>query len=258
MPPKKFYGVKQGKFGQQIYTSWADCSNAVTGYPNAIFKGFSIHDEAKQYVYGDNSISIQSHNNYQNNYTNESNQNLNNLKPNKLTNHIKILFNKEQEPAKILLDIDIKPYELYFNDIEKHEVIDIYTDGGCTNIATPNALACSGCYFPQFGVGLSVSVPKEQTNNRGELWAAIYTIYFTMHLVHGKITNIKKINIYTDSTYVENNLINKAKMNIDLCNLLRLTNETNKIPFNLVKVPGHSNNEGNNIADYLARTSHLQ
>jgi ribonuclease HI len=141
----------------------------------------------------------------------------------------------------------------HFNNVTEYDIVDIYTDGSCINVGTSNALARSGCYFPQFNVGLSVDVPGGQTNNRGELWAALYSVCFAMKILNN-ISNekISKINIYTDSTYVLNCFDNKGKKNLDLVNIFILSNESTRIPFELIKVLGHSNNEGNEMADYLA------
>lgn len=266
MPSKKYYAVSQGREGPKIYATWSECSKAVTGFPNAVFKGFSTMEEATKFIGKDLEVS--------GNIKKESTDMVSEVKenlgvPEKLELvHYKIKIEDSQlNPGKILSGIDVSEMLKNFNEINERDEIDIYTDGSCTSVGTDEAIACSGCYFPQFNVGLSVGVPGNQTNNRGELWAVLYSIYFVMHLIHliqSKMDNenensvkMKKMNIHTDSTYVKNNLVNKNKLNLDLCNLFKATHQSNKIPFELLKVPGHADNEGNNMADYLARTVHI-
>lgn len=47
---KKYYAVRNGRNGPHIYKSWNDCSQAVTGWPNSQFKGFSTLEEAQQWL----------------------------------------------------------------------------------------------------------------------------------------------------------------------------------------------------------------
>jgi len=46
---KKFYAVKEGK-NVGIFTTWNECEEAVKGYPNASYKGFSTEREAREYL----------------------------------------------------------------------------------------------------------------------------------------------------------------------------------------------------------------
>lgn len=49
MAKKNVYAVKKGKQIGLFY-SWNECSNSVTGYPGAEYKGFETEDEAKAYL----------------------------------------------------------------------------------------------------------------------------------------------------------------------------------------------------------------
>lgn len=47
----KYYAVKEGKT-PGVYTTWAACSEQVTGYPGAIFKQFSSLEDADAFLNG--------------------------------------------------------------------------------------------------------------------------------------------------------------------------------------------------------------
>lgn len=86
---------------------------------------------------------------------------------------------------------------------------------------------------------------KNTTNNRMELYAVIYALYFL------KLLNFPKAVIYSDSMYVIGTLNynwNK-KFNLDLWSIINKINYKN-VEFKHVK--GHDTNEYNNICDYLA------
>lgn len=47
----KYYAVKEGKT-PGVYTTWAACSEQVTGYPGAIFKSFKSLEDADAFING--------------------------------------------------------------------------------------------------------------------------------------------------------------------------------------------------------------
>ena len=47
---KKFYAVKNGKSGDGIYQSWAECEAQVKGAPGVLFKGFPTRAEAEAFL----------------------------------------------------------------------------------------------------------------------------------------------------------------------------------------------------------------
>ena len=46
----KYYAVRQGHDGPQVYTSWADCEKAVKGFKGAKFKSFLTEEAANDYL----------------------------------------------------------------------------------------------------------------------------------------------------------------------------------------------------------------
>ena len=47
---KKYYAVKNGKSGDNIYQSWAECEAQVKGAPGVLFKGFATRAEAEAFL----------------------------------------------------------------------------------------------------------------------------------------------------------------------------------------------------------------
>lgn len=45
MAKKRYYAVKVGRT-PGIYATWAEAQKQITGYPNAVFKGFATEAEA--------------------------------------------------------------------------------------------------------------------------------------------------------------------------------------------------------------------
>ena len=52
MAKKNYYAVKAGN-QTGVFTSWAECNDAVKGFPNADYKGFVTEEEAIAYLSGD-------------------------------------------------------------------------------------------------------------------------------------------------------------------------------------------------------------
>ncbi len=49
MAKKRYYAVKVGRT-PGVYTQWADAQKEITGYPNAVFKGFATEAEARAFL----------------------------------------------------------------------------------------------------------------------------------------------------------------------------------------------------------------
>lgn len=140
--------------------------------------------------------------------------------------------------------------------IRNNNVVEIYIDGACSGNPGPGGW---GAYFKykEFRKKLYGS-EKDTTNNRMEIKAAIEGLK--------ALKQPSKVIIYTDSIYLKNgmtlwiskwivqnfkkNTRNPIK-NIDLWESLVGLTKMHEIEWRWIK--GHSNNEGNNIADYLAR-----
>lgn len=134
-------------------------------------------------------------------------------------------------------------------------MIEIYTDGACLNNNSSSAerKAGIGVFFSDNNpLNLSEPMPdslKPFTNNRAEIYACIRA------LQQCKQANLftNNITIYSDSIIVINTMTGKfkKKSNRELWNML--DDLCADFIITWVKVPGHSNNYGNNMADKLAR-----
>ena len=145
--------------------------------------------------------------------------------------------------------------------------IEIYTDGACSGNPGPGGWAAiilnDGKEKKRIFGG-----EKLTTNNRMELTAAIKGLEYSIHLDNERPSMIKKIIIYTDSTYLKNGITvwvksweknnwktadKKNVKNIDLWKQLKALIQSKEVDWRWVK--GHSDNQMNNLADRLAKTS---
>ena len=145
--------------------------------------------------------------------------------------------------------------------------IEIYTDGACSGNPGPGGWAAiilnDGKEKKRIFGG-----EKLTTNNRMELIAAIKGLEYSIHLDNERPSMIKKIIIYTDSTYLKNGITvwvksweknnwkttdKKNVKNIDLWKKLKMLIYSKKVDWRWIK--GHSDNQINNLADRLAKNS---
>ena len=120
----------------------------------------------------------------------------------------------------------------------------IYTDGSCLNNGLVNAKAGAGIYFGKDDPrNTSCTVPGDQTNNRGELWAIIQAL---------KIES-GDVEICSDSQWAIKCALKEweATKNLDLLSILWDMLKTRNVKFTWVK--GHAKNIGNEAADLLAK-----
>lgn len=140
----------------------------------------------------------------------------------------------------------------------------VYTDGGCSNNGTGNAIAGIGIYF---GIddprNVSKQIKGKQTNNAAELSAIIETY----SIIQEDIVNGKKIAIVSDSEYAIKCITSygekcaKNHWNVDIPNkeLVRTAYDMYKDKDNIqfIHIKAHTNRKdihsiGNDHADKLA------
>lgn len=140
----------------------------------------------------------------------------------------------------------------------------VYTDGGCSNNGTDNAIAGIGIFF---GIddprNVSKQIHGKQTNNAAELSAIIETFY----IIEKDIVDGKKIAIVSDSEYAikcvssYGEKCSKKQWNIDIPNkeLVRTAYDMYKDKLNItfIHIKAHTNHTdihsvGNDYADKLA------
>jgi len=232
----KFYAVKIGKEGPQICSDWETCKKQVLGYPGAVYKSFPTLIEAQNFISGSPTQSgVPS--------TSLSSPIPTLIPPASPYSILKISeeFNTQQLPIII-------GNPEFWAKISSLSPILIYTDGSASPLTQK---AGAGIYFPQILWGLSVNVPGNQTNNRGELWSVIYGLeYIQAHFRGANLPPVEVI-VYSDSTNTINSLVNNNVKNLDLIALLKF--QKNFYPFRFIKVQAHSGDLGNSRADDLAK-----
>lgn len=138
-----------------------------------------------------------------------------------------------------------------------NETVTIYTDGACSGNPGPGGW---GALLQKPGkIKKMKGGAAETTNNRMELMAAIKALEVLRDAP-------RKVQLYTDSTYVRDGLTQwlpnwkangwktankKPVKNTDLWQRLDAANQRHDVEWHWVK--GHAGNEGNEVADELAR-----
>ncbi|TEB29955.1 ribonuclease H-like protein, partial [Coprinellus micaceus] len=137
------------------------------------------------------------------------------------------------------------------------EKVQVYVDGSCTNNGNAaNAQAGSGVVFgPGNWRNVAVRVPGEQTNNRGEAFAALQAILACD--VH------KHLEIFSDSEFVIRSLTHWLATRVstgwgeaaqgDLFDDIVWLIRRRPAPVSLRKVKAHSGNAHDDGADALAK-----
>lgn len=165
---------------------------------------------------------------------------------------------KVGRPLKTVPDI-VETGEMF----TKEGVPVLYTDGCCTNSSYPERVRRAGCgvfWGPRDPRNITERLWGPQTNQRAELWAVVRGVQSAIQ------SNYETVEIRTDSRYVVegmNNWIHKWKKNNWKTTdskpvknkemFVLLNNLCLFIDVNWVKVKGHSNDKGNDMADMLAK-----
>uniref|UniRef100_A0A1I7TC77 ribonuclease H n=1 Tax=Caenorhabditis tropicalis TaxID=1561998 RepID=A0A1I7TC77_9PELO len=127
----------------------------------------------------------------------------------------------------------------------------VYTDGSCANQGLSNARAGYGVFWGDNNPNnFSGRVDGHQDSNRAELRAAQHAMKTAINQGHDSI------NIHTDSNYVRDAVAGAPGFASSAQNgdLMQSINElSHQIRTNVVHVPGHSGEHGNDEANKLAR-----
>jgi ribonuclease HI len=177
-----FYAVKSG-IKPGIYLTWTECENNIKGFSKAKYKKFDSKIQAQNYING-NIVCIK--------------QTIHNSHKISKSNGMQIVADNY--------------------DFEK--CINVYTDGGCINNGSKNAIAGCGIYFKKDDVrNTSFKLEKTNnykiTNNRAELKAILHAI----SILEPEINKGETIVIHTDSKYsitsfTSDNLEKKVPSNV--------------------------------------------
>ncbi|KAF5341132.1 hypothetical protein D9611_005853 [Ephemerocybe angulata] len=140
---------------------------------------------------------------------------------------------------------------------DEHGEVEVYTDGSCHENGTANAKCGSGIWYgdeDERNTALRIGDPHPQTNNTGELIAALVSIQ--------QNKGADKLKIVSDSQYTIDTITKLARewmakgfvgvKNPDIVRALLGEVATSKTTILLKKVKGHSGDPGNDGADEWA------
>lgn len=218
----KYYAVKVGRGSPVIAATWEECSKLVTGYSGAIFKSFGSIEEAQAFITG---IPV----------TNTR-------------------FNHDEAYPYMDGINDLDTIINRLKSVNDNEIT-VHTDGSCVGQQQNDKSlrrAGSGIYFPKINLKIGLKVPGDQTNNRGELFPAVWVFETFASINH---PCVRKIVLHSDSNYFLENLDSNNVKNLDLWTRLHAAMrklKTDNVTIELIKDKAHSGVEGNEIADKIA------
>jgi ribonuclease HI len=242
----KYYAVKNGRNGPNIYTDWKSCETVVKGWSGAIYKSFPTLRQAEEFIDKKLSISID----------------------NCIDEKKGLSITRTYPQRKISITVDgqcVEKANLMINSIPKNDIL-CYTDGACSGNPGPS------------GFGVIIQWPYRQyestdnsylgygTNNYAEMYAikrCFEIIIFTLEQIKRKVLNHimmdsqTQIHVLTDSSYVVGILSenNNARANLELVNDIKKLISLIPMSVNIKWIPAHSKIDGNERADQLATSA---
>lgn len=164
------------------------------------------------------------------------------------------VFAAEQSPEHKRNSFYGPVYEVSSNAVK------VYTDGSCLKNGNAGARAGAGTYGgPRSTLNASIRVSGEQTNNRGELLAILYTL--------STVRPDRSLDIYSDSEYAIRSIVYWAPeraqlgwkcVNADLLQDIVSWIKYRSAPVQFNHVKAHSGNSHNDAADCAANAgAHL-
>ncbi|KAJ1357707.1 hypothetical protein KIN20_015903 [Parelaphostrongylus tenuis] len=253
MAKNGFYAVANGR-NVGVYTTWAQCSAQVNGYPSARYKKFNTESEALAFIA-----------NYQLGCKSGNSTCGATVTPTTVALATRTSIQRSDRKRKTSeslpeLSHSTKRTEDCYSGIWKDAAI-VYTDGACSNNGRGTAKAGYGIYWgPDHRDNAYGPVHGAATNNRGELLAVDIALKQAIQ------KKLQRIVVRTDSQLLIKSMdeyMKKWKKNswrtstggeVKNQDLLRsIDASTGKIQVKFEYVPGHSGVSGNEAADELAR-----
>lgn len=239
MAKKNYYAVIHGRNieSPKIFFNWEDCSNVVTGFRGAKYKGFATKEEANKYI-------LENFNKDDYNTSSDDNDNT----PNYLNVDIDSLINQRKSTyyAKLEDNVDQKDTLICYVDGSFKDQYNNYSFGLV-------ALRDNEILFKDYGIGSDPEAIKLR-NVAGEIMSSMKAISFAIK------NDYKNIIIYYDYLGIEKWYEKswKAK-NMFTQKYVDFTEEAKKrINIKFVKIKAHSGDTMNNLADSLAAKAFVE
>ncbi|RCH97676.1 hypothetical protein CU097_014980 [Rhizopus azygosporus] len=267
-----YYAVRVGRH-QGIYRNWSECKEQVNGVSGAKFKKFDSLEEAQDFVDADSSSYSQpsysrsrnSRSNYSHSNDSGYNYSRSNSRANDSNNYSRSTDCYEEEEVystpRNTQSQTYQRYSPYASQRTHPKKTVVYTDGASAGNGQVGAQAGYGVYWGD-NDPRNLSRPLEgtrQTNQRAEATAV-------MRALEQSAAN-EPLEIRTDSQYVIKAVNQWSKSwkdngwksskgtpveNRDILEKIVDIIDHRKAPVEVVYVPGHSGEEGNEKADRLA------
>lgn len=250
-----YYAVLNGR-SVGVYGNWEDCKSQVHGYPRAVFRKFSTQNEAFSFLNSNGQVSGPRPGS-----GSKSNSGIG--KPSHTNRRVKLIDN---------------PPPCRCGKINSYARV-IYTDGATFLNGSDDATSGAGIYYQTDDEVLHVPLPRtirgiRTTNQRAELmaiWFVLRQIFvFKKYSVHYTIRSDSEYSIKAITEWLKNWERNEYKdindqpvknqdLIKDVVSLYKAINEASimddKGCVNLEHVRGHQGNQGNEIADRIAKES---
>ncbi|KAF5392457.1 hypothetical protein D9757_002213 [Collybiopsis confluens] len=240
--PNKLYAVRAGRM-PGIYSTWSECEAQVKSFPGAKYCGCNTKEEAQKYLEGVDLLAQSP-------------------AASEVANNAPTPPTAGSSKGKKRSFDDMSTIELSFE--ESIDPLVVYSDGACKGNGKGNSIAGIGVWWGDNDPrNLAERCPGEQTNNRAELYA-ICRVLETTSFRRAPLT------IKTDSKYcikafnewlpnwMKNNWQKSDGSPVKNVGLIQYIVTLRSARFRIGQkvfleyVKGHSGNQGNDGADYLA------
>lgn len=227
-----YYAVHRGK-RPGVYQTWTECSLQIKDFRNASYRKFENEQEALEYV---QTGGIQRASKRELRCLDINNKVIKRRRLDKSSDFSYVLENPE-------------------------ETVIVFTDGASSENGMKRSRAGIGVYWgPNHPLNTSKRISGRQTNNRGEIYAAVHA------LNQAKQIGAKKVRLYTDSQFVIHAItdwVKKWKANkwklvtgkdvVNKEDFMALDAAQEGLDVEWIYVKAHARNEGNDEADKLAK-----
>ncbi|KAK7198024.1 ribonuclease H1 [Novymonas esmeraldas] len=184
MPPPSYYAVAVGR-ARGIVSTWAQCTQQVTGYPGSVYKGFNTLAEARAFLASHPAAGVAASGGGDGSggsataVTAPSRA----KRPRTRASSAEVTDSEAEARQACRRRVDVSAAASVSSSTSPTAgpvVVVVYVDGACSHNGTPRARAGYGGYYGSLAdprnFSLAVPLSESQTNNRGELRAVIHAL----------------------------------------------------------------------------------